>query len=79
MRACLYYVALQKHFHHLEAVALEREQVEDVEDFTLPDVGRIDHRAGSLIDEFNHIVFPGGQVERGRSQKRKVRNSNINS
>ena len=65
-------VALQKHFHHLEAVALEREKVENLEDLTLPNVDMIDRRAGDLIKEFNQIVFPGGQVDQGRKQKRKV-------
>ena len=57
--------ALQKHFHHLEAVALERESVENVEDFTQPDVIKIECRTGTLLNEFSEMVFSHGQ-------KRKV-------
>ena len=64
--------ALQKHFHHLEAVALERESVDDIEDFTVPDVDKIESRVGTLLDEFSHMVFPHG-VDRNPRQKRKVR------
>lgn len=64
---------MQKHFHHLEAVALERESVDDIEDLTLPDVDKIEKRVGTMLDEFSHMVFPHGQPDCNPRQKRKVR------
>ena len=64
---------MQKHFHHLEAVALERECVEDIEDLTLPEVDKIESRVGTLLDEFSHMVFPHGQLDCNPRQKRRVR------
>lgn len=54
-------------------MALERESVEDIVDFTQPDVDRIEHRVGTLLNEFSHVVFSSGQVDPGKRQKRKVR------
>ena len=65
-------LGLQKHFHHLEAVALEREFVEDVEDFTQPDVVKIECRAGSLLEEFNYLLS-SRRADCTAGQKRKVR------
>ena len=67
------YIGLQKHFHHLEAVALEREAVEDIEDFTKPNVGSIDGRTGNLLEEFIQIL----SSQRAKpGQKREV-SSNV--
>ena len=54
-------------------MALERESVDDIEDFTLPDADKIESRAGTLLDEFSHRVFPHGQADRNPRQKRRVR------
>ena len=62
---------MQKHFRHLEAVALERESIEDYEDFTLPNMDRIEKRAGTLLTEFSEVLLSGGADSKPR-QKRKV-------
>ena len=66
------FTALQKHFHHLEAVALERECVENAEDFTQPDVEMVEHRVGTLLDELSHMVFPSENLGDNQRQKRMV-------
>ena len=62
---------MQKHFRHLEAVALERESIEDYEDFTLPNMDRIEKRAGALLNEFSEVLSSRGADSKPR-QKRKV-------
>ena len=62
---------MQKHFRHLEAVALERESIEDYEDFTLPNMERIEKRAGALLNEFSEALSSRGADSKPR-QKRKV-------
>ena len=59
----------------LEALALEHEEEEEMTDFTVPDVERIDRRAGAVIDEFKQMVFPPGYDPEGKGgggSKRKV-------
>ena len=71
MRVCNLWLGLQKHFRHLEAVALERESIEDFEDFTQPDMDRIEKRAGTLLNEFSEVLSSGLADSKPR-QKRKV-------
>ncbi|XP_031572511.1 X-ray repair cross-complementing protein 6-like isoform X2 [Actinia tenebrosa] len=52
--------SLQKHYNHLEALALDRDSPEEVDDLTEPDVERLDRRAGTLMQEFKDLVFPDG-------------------
>lgn len=54
--------ALQTHYANVEAMALDKDAPEEVEDLTTPDVERIDRRAGKLIQEFKDLVFPDGYV-----------------
>ena len=70
----LSFSVLQKHYHVLEALALEHEEEEEMTDFTVPDVDRIDQRAGSAIEEFKQMVFPPGYDPEGKGtgSKRKV-------
>ena len=64
---------LQKHYRHLEAIALEHEEVEKVADLTLPDEDMISKRAGNLLDQFRDVVFPAGyDPEKKGGAKRKV-------
>jgi ATP-dependent DNA helicase 2 subunit 1 len=63
---------LQKHYRTLEAIALEHENVEEINDLTLPDVNQIDKRAGKVIDEFKLTVFPPGFNPDARITKRKA-------
>lgn len=44
--------ALQKLWFEIEAIALAREQAEEVVDLTLPDPAKIEKRVGSYLDEF---------------------------
>lgn len=57
----------------MEAIALERESVEEITDLTEPDVEQIKNRAGKFIEEFKQSVFPEGFNPEARITKRKVR------
>jgi ATP-dependent DNA helicase 2 subunit 1 len=48
--------ALQKHYAYLQAMALDEDQPEDVEDMTLPDPDMIEKRAGSYIDKLIELI-----------------------
>ena len=60
---------LQKHYQTLEALALEHEVVEEIEDFSKPDLEMINNRVGSAIEAFKQTVFPDGYIP---GTKRKV-------
>ena len=64
---------LQKHYRTLEALALEHEEVEEVDDLTIPDDARIRKRVGSAIEAFKLAVFPAGYEAGAKRTKRKVR------
>ena len=49
---------LAKFQNTLEAIALEKGAVEEIEDLTQPDTAGIDKRAGSEINHFNELIFP---------------------
>jgi ATP-dependent DNA helicase 2 subunit 1 len=49
---------LQQHYANVEAMALDRETVEEISDFTLPDEEKIEKRAGKISQEFKALVFP---------------------
>jgi len=63
---------LQKHYRHLEALALEHENVEEALDLTLPDLDMISRRAGALLDQFTAMVYPEGYDPEKPTAKRKV-------
>ncbi|CAH1785312.1 unnamed protein product [Owenia fusiformis] len=52
--------ALQTHYANLEALALDRDAPDSVQDLTLPDERGITKRAGKIIEEFKELVFPEG-------------------
>lgn len=52
--------SLQKHYKNLEALALDRDEPEEVTDLTEPKVEAIERKAGEAIREFKDIVFPDG-------------------
>ena len=62
---------LQKHFRTLEAIALDQPSAEEVNDLTVPDVERIEKRAGSLLEKFKELVYPP-DYDAGKGTKRKV-------
>ena len=68
------YTVLQKHYRTLEALALEHEEAEEINDLTLPDCAHIEKRAGTAIDEFKQLVQPAGYDLSARPPKRKVAN-----
>lgn len=68
---------LQKHYRTLEALALEHEEAEEINDLTLPDFADIEKRAGTAIDEFKQLVFPAGYDSSARANKRKVAKSHL--
>ena len=57
----------------MEAIALERESVEDITDLTEPDTVQIAKRAGKFIEDFKQSVFPEDFNPEARITKRKVR------
>jgi len=61
---------LQKHWRNIEALALERDTVEDIEDHTMPSEEQFEKRAGSALTNFKEIVFPHGYVPGGGAKKR---------
>ena len=62
---------LQKHFRTLEAIALDQPNAEEANDLTLPDVERIEKRAGSLLEKFKDLVYPP-DYDVGKGTKRKA-------
>ena len=71
------HTVLQKHYRTLEALALEHEEAEEIEDLTEPDFAHIEKRAGTAIDEFKQLVFPAGYDLSSRAPKRKVAKCHI--
>jgi len=53
--------ALQKHYANLQALALDRDTVEDVADYVVPDEEGMEKFA-PLIKEFHDSVFPEGYL-----------------
>lgn len=65
--------SLQKHFKNLEALALDRDEPEEVIDLTEPQVEAIDRKAGEAIKEFKEVVFPDDYNPAGKpAAKRKA-------
>ncbi|KAK2146027.1 hypothetical protein LSH36_639g02004 [Paralvinella palmiformis] len=50
--------SLQTHYVNVEAIALDRDQVEEITDYTLPNTETMDKKARKLISEFKELVFP---------------------
>lgn len=63
---------LQRHFRTLEAIALEQPSAEEINDLTMPDVKRIEQRAGSLLEQFKQLVYPPDYEPEKGGAKRKV-------
>ncbi|XP_074637698.1 X-ray repair cross-complementing protein 6-like [Acropora palmata] len=51
--------SLQKHFKNLEALALDRDEPEELIDHTEPKTEAINRKAGEAIKQFKDVVFPG--------------------
>ncbi|XP_078286744.1 X-ray repair cross-complementing protein 5-like isoform X3 [Rhinoraja longicauda] len=49
---------LQTYFRNLEALALDQNKPEEMEDLTLPKIDMIDGRIGNLAEEFRILVYP---------------------
>jgi len=60
---------LQTHYANVEAMALDRDDVDAPTDFTLPDEEKIEKRAGKISQEFKDLIFPSDYVP---GAKRKV-------
>lgn len=61
--------SIEKMWHEIEAIALDREKTEEFEDTTLPDNQRIMSRAGTFLDEFSQLI---GLNSSSSGNKRKV-------
>jgi len=59
---------LQKHWRNIEALALERKEVEEITDCTLPVVEQLIKRAGREMREFKDMVFPPDYVPGGKKR-----------
>lgn len=65
--------SLQKHYKNLEALALDRDEPEEVVDLTEPNVEAIDRKAGDAIKAFKDLVFPDDYNPAGKpAPKRKA-------
>ncbi|XP_036390569.1 X-ray repair cross-complementing protein 6 [Megalops cyprinoides] len=63
---------LQQHYRNLEALALNLNETEPIEDFTKPKVEMMDERLGSLVQEFKDLVYPADYNPEGKTAiKRK--------
>ncbi|XP_076351322.1 inverted repeat-binding protein isoform X1 [Tachypleus tridentatus] len=62
--------AIQKHWRNIEALALDRDKPDDMEDHTMPDQEAIENRAGTLIEEFK-ALFPGGLQEENTGKRKQ--------
>ncbi|CAL4059820.1 unnamed protein product [Meganyctiphanes norvegica] len=60
---------LQTHWANIEALALNRSQLEEVIDYTIPNYDRIEKKAGQLLSNLAEIVFPPG-YDPNKVQKR---------
>lgn len=60
---------LQNHWRNIEALALDREEPDELIDYTMPADDKITKKAGSAIRDFMEMVFPAdyvpGQKRRG--------------
>lgn len=63
--------ALQKLWFEIEAIALAREETEQVEDLTLPDNSRIEKRAGQFLENIISELRLPEKTSQAKS-KRKV-------
>ncbi|GFS25608.1 X-ray repair cross-complementing protein 5-like [Elysia marginata] len=59
---------LQNHWRNIEALALERDEPEELQDHTLPRVEDVMKRAGKVLDEFKDLVYPADYVP-GKKRK----------
>ncbi|XP_015243035.1 PREDICTED: X-ray repair cross-complementing protein 6 [Cyprinodon variegatus] len=67
---------LQQHFRNLEALALDMNEPEEIEDLIKPKVDQIDQRLGPLVEEFKDLVYPAGyNPETKPAPKRKTADS----
>ncbi|BFZ15971.1 hypothetical protein BsWGS_19011 [Bradybaena similaris] len=59
---------LQNHWRNIEALALERDEPEELIDYTMPPSEDLIKRAGKVLDEFRDLIYPSGYIP---GQKRK--------
>lgn len=66
--------SLQKHFKNLEALALDRDEPEELIDHTEPKTEAINRKAGEAIKQFKEVVFPDDYDPLGKpaATKRKA-------
>lgn len=64
---------IQNHWRNIEALALERDEPEELQDYTLPAVETITRKAGKVLSEFKDLVYPSDYVP---GKKRKAATAN---
>ncbi|KAJ8263927.1 hypothetical protein GJAV_G00143160 [Gymnothorax javanicus] len=63
--------ALQQHYRNLEALALDLQEPEPIEDFTKPKTGEMERRLGPLVQEFKDLVYPADYNPEGKTAAKR--------
>lgn len=61
---------IQTHWRNIEALALNRSDLEELVDYTVPDYERMRKKAGSLIESFREMVYPPSYDPNAAPKKR---------
>ncbi|XP_064095203.1 X-ray repair cross-complementing protein 6-like [Macrobrachium nipponense] len=67
--------SLQTHWRNIEALALNRSELEPVSDHTVPPNDRILKKAGKLLDELRDLVYPPSYDPANLPKKRPTASS----
>ncbi|CAL1529577.1 unnamed protein product [Lymnaea stagnalis] len=60
---------LQNHWRNIEALALQRDEPEELVDLTIPPTEELIKKAGKVLDEFKDMVFPADYTPAGQKRK----------
>jgi ATP-dependent DNA helicase 2 subunit 1 len=63
---------IQTHWRNIEALALNKDAPEEIEDFTMPKFDLMEKRAGHLLQEFKDMVFPDGYDPEAKGKRRSA-------
>lgn len=66
---------IQTHWRNIEALALNRSQLDPVVDYTVPDNERIQKKAGSLLKSLQDLVYPSSYDPAQSAKKRPAASS----
>ncbi|KAJ8406675.1 hypothetical protein AAFF_G00295910 [Aldrovandia affinis] len=63
--------ALQQHYRNLEALALDLQEPELIEDLTKPKAELMDERLGPLVQDFKDLVYPADYNPEGKTAAKR--------